>query len=89
MGVTYRMRNDLPRALQWYKKALTVDPDFGDAYYNMACVYALEGQKEMALRYLQIAAMNGYATSEGIDGDPDLEPVREEPGYKALVRARM
>jgi hypothetical protein len=89
VGVTYRMRNDLPRALEWYKRALTVDPDFGDAYYNMACVYALEGQKELALRYLQIAAMNGYATAEGIDGDPDLEPVREEPGYKALVRARM
>jgi hypothetical protein len=89
VGVTYRMRNDLRRALEWYKKALTVDPDFGDAYYNMACVYALEGQKEMALRYLQIAAMNGYATAEGIDGDPDLESVRDEPGYKALVRARM
>jgi hypothetical protein len=89
VGVTYRMRNDLRRALEWYKKALTVDPDFGDAYYNMACIYALEGQKEMALRYLQIAAMNGYATAEGIDGDPDLEAVRDEPGYKALVRARM
>ena len=89
VGVTYRMRNDLPRALEWYKKALTVDPDFGDAYYNMACVYALEGQKEMALRYLQIAAMNGYATAEGIDGDPDLEPLRGEPGYHALVRAKM
>jgi hypothetical protein len=89
VGVTYRMRNDLRRALEWYKKALTVDPDFGDAYYNMACVYALESQKEMALRYLQIAAMNGYATAEGMDGDPDLESVRDEPGYKALVRTRM
>jgi hypothetical protein len=89
VGVTYRMRNDLPRALEWYKKALAVDPDFGDAYYNMACVYALEGRREMALRYLQIAALNGYATAEGIDGDPDLESVRDEPGYRALVRARM
>jgi hypothetical protein len=89
VGVTYRMRNDLPRALEWYKKSLTVDPDFGDAYYNMACVYAIEGQKEMALRYLQIAAMNGYATAEGIDGDPDLEGIRGEAGYRALVRAKM
>jgi hypothetical protein len=89
VGVTFRMRNDLSRALEWYKKALTVDPDFGDAYYNMACVYALEDQREMALRYLQIAAMNGYATAEGIDGDPDLEPLRGEPGYRALVRAKM
>jgi hypothetical protein len=89
VGVTYRMRDDLPRALEWYKKALAVDPDFGDAYYNMACVYALEGRREMALRYLQIAALNGYATAEGMDGDPDLESVRDEPGYRALVRARM
>ncbi len=89
VGVTFRMRNDLPAALQWYKKALTVDPDFGDAYYNMACVYALRGEKEMALRYLQIAALNGYATADGMDEDPDLEPLRGDPGYRALVRAKM
>jgi tetratricopeptide (TPR) repeat protein len=89
VGVTWRMRNDLERALEWYKKALLVDPDFGDAYYNMACVYALEGQKEMALRYLQIAALNGYASADGIDADPDLEGLRNDPAYQALVRAKL
>jgi hypothetical protein len=89
VGVTWRMRNDLERALEWYKKALVVDPDFGDAYYNMACVYALQGQKDMALRYLQIAALNGYASGEGIDADPDLESLRGDPAYRALVRAKM
>jgi tetratricopeptide (TPR) repeat protein len=89
VGVTYRMRNDLPRALEWYKKALTVDADFGDAYYNMACVYALDGRKDLALRYLQIAALNGYATAGGMDEDPDLEGLRGEPGYRALVKAKM
>jgi tetratricopeptide (TPR) repeat protein len=89
VGVTYRMRNDLARALEWYKKALAVDPDFGDAYYNMACVYALENQRELALRYLQIAALNGYATAEGMDTDPDLESVRSDAAYQALVRQRM
>lgn len=89
VGVTYRMRNDLPRALEWYKKALSVNPDFGDAYYNMACAYALDGRKDLALRYLQIAALNGYATAGGMDEDPDLESLRAEPGYRALVRAKM
>jgi Flp pilus assembly protein TadD len=89
IGVTYRMRNDLAGALAWYKKALAIDPDFGDAYYNMACVYALQGRKQLALRYLQIAALNGYATADGIDADPDLEPLRKEPAYLALVKARM
>jgi hypothetical protein len=89
VGVTYRMRNDLPRALEWYKRALGVDADFGDAYYNMACAYALGGRKDLALRYLQIAALNGYATAGGIDGDPDLESLRAEPAYRALVKAKM
>lgn len=89
VGVTYRMRDHLPQALDWYKKALAADPDFGDAYYNMACVYALQGAKELALRYLQIAAANGYATAGGMDEDPDLESLRAEPGYGALVKARM
>jgi len=89
VGVTYRMRNDLGKALDWYKKALAVDPDFGDAYYNMACVYALQGEKEMALRYLQIAALNGYATADGMDHDPDLESLRGEKAYQALVRQKM
>jgi tetratricopeptide (TPR) repeat protein len=84
VGVTWRMRNDLGEALRWYKKALAVDPDFGDAYYNMACVYALQGRRELALRYLEIAALNGYATAEGIDADPDLEPLRGLARYRAL-----
>jgi len=83
------MRDDLPAAVAWYKRALAVDPDFGDAYYNMACVYALQGQAELALRYLQIAAMNGYATAEGIEKDQDLESVRGQPAYQALVKARL
>src|SRR5512138_980710 len=89
VGVTYRMRNELGRALDWYKKALALDPDFGDAYYNMACVYAVRGDRQLALRYLQIAALNGYATADGMDQDPDLAAVRDEPAYRALVRQRM
>lgn len=89
VGVTWRMRDDFQSALEWYKKALGVDPDFGDAYYNMACVYALTGQPDLALRYLQIAAVNGYATAEGIGEDPDLASLRDLPAYQALVRVRM
>jgi len=88
VGVTYRMRNDLGKALDWYKKSLAVNPDFGDAYYNMACVYALQGEKELALRYLQIAALNGYVAADTLDHDPDLEALRGEPAYQALLRQK-
>lgn len=77
-----------PAALEWYKKALAVDPDFGDAYFDMACVYALQGERELALHHLQIAALNGSATAEGIDADPDLARLRRDPAYQALVKER-
>jgi tetratricopeptide (TPR) repeat protein len=89
VGVTYRRRDDLPRAIDAYKKALAVDPDFGDAYYDMGCVHALQGSKGLSLGSLQTAAMNGYATAHGMDEDLDLERVRGEPGHRALVKARM
>jgi hypothetical protein len=42
----------------------------------------------MALRHLQIAALNGYATADGIAADPHREGLRGEPGHRALVRAK-
>lgn len=89
VGVTYRMRDDLPAAVAWYKKALAVDPDFGGAYYNLACVYALQGKEDLALRYLQIAAMNDYVSVQGIEEDPDLARLRGTPAFEALVKARL
>ena len=34
-------------------------------------------------------ALNGYQTAEGIDSDPDLETLRSEPAYRALLRHEM
>jgi len=88
VGVSHRMRNDLAAALSWYKRALAVDPDFGDAYYNMACAYAVQGKRALALRYLEIAALNGYVGAEGLDADPDLASLRTTREYRTL-RDRM
>ncbi len=85
VGVTYYARNDYEEALNWYKKALEVDSSFGDAFYNMACVYALLGKKQLALRFLGIAAINGYAEAEAMQKDPDLEKLRSEPEYKKIL----
>ncbi len=85
MGVTYYARDSYDDALDWYKKALTANPDFGDAYYNIACIYAVEGKKPLALRYLRIALLNGYTQKEAIQKDPDLDPLREDPEYKEIM----
>jgi hypothetical protein len=86
VGVTFYGRLDLDEALAWYKRALESDPRFGDAYYNMACVYALQGKRELALRYLKLAAMNHYAERKQLEEDPDLASLRGDPELQAIVR---
>ncbi len=70
-GVTFYARGDFDEALAWYKRALEADPRFGDAYYNMACLYALQGHKPLALRYLRLAALNRYSDEAQLQEDPD------------------
>lgn len=88
VGVTFYARGDLREALAWYKRALEADPAFGDAFYNMACAYALDGHKELALRYLKLAALNHYSERAQLEKDPDLQSLHSSPEWKALL-ARM
>lgn len=85
VGVSYWARGDLDEALAWYKRALEADPRFGDAFYNMACVYSLQGHKELALRYLRMAALNHYSEREQLEKDPDLANIRGEPEMAEIL----
>jgi len=63
-------------------------------YYNLACTYALLGEVDLALDYLrrdfaeirnstgQLERQKGWAR-----GDPDLEGLRGDPRFVALVAA--
>ena len=85
MGVTYYARGDLEEALAWYKRSLEADPRFGDAFYNMACIYALQEHKELAFRYLRLAALNHYSERELMEKDPDLASLRTEPQWREIL----
>jgi hypothetical protein len=85
VGVTFYARGDLDEALAWYKRALEADPRFGDAFYNMACVYALQNQGELAFRYLRLAALNRYAEREALEKDPDLASLRGDPRWREIL----
>jgi hypothetical protein len=85
VGVTFYARGDLDEALAWYKRSLEADPRFGDAFYNMACVYALQKRPALAFRYLRLAALNHYSEREQLEQDPDLVSLRGDPQWAAIV----
>jgi hypothetical protein len=54
-------------------------------YYNLACSYALTGQKDEALGALREALELGYRDLEHIRQDQDLEILRGDRRYVELV----
>jgi hypothetical protein len=52
--------------------------------YNAACFAALAGRREDALRYIQAAAAIDPANvTKWASGDPDLDPIRDDPDFPA------
>jgi dienelactone hydrolase len=86
----YAMRDFLAdesftRAARSLTLALEIDPDKPGAWYNLACAEARSRRKAAALVALEQAIAKGYADREHLASDPDLESLREEPRYLAVL----
>jgi adenylate cyclase len=77
------------RAKEWAERALLLDPDNLNLRYNLACTLVLELHEfdaaldllEPAFAKLRIEAVNWAKT------DPDLDPIRDYPRFKAMLAA--
>jgi adenylate cyclase len=72
-------------AREWAERAFEKGPDDRGVLYNLACFYALAGEKGTAIDFLEKAAAVGRVTREYVEHDSDLDPLREEPRYLALL----
>jgi predicted esterase len=81
------------RAEDW-QRAITLGveldrlvPDRPVVRYNLACVWALSGDAETAIRWLERAAASGFDRLDHLQRDPDLESLRALEGYSEVVEA--
>jgi TolB-like protein/Flp pilus assembly protein TadD len=74
------------RGLEWARRAFSIDPDDSGVLYNVACVYALVGQIDDAIRCLEKAIQNGFGHREWLENDSDLNSLRSDPRFEALRR---
>jgi serine/threonine protein kinase/Flp pilus assembly protein TadD len=72
-------------AVEWGKRSLDIDPEDPQLLYNVACVYAIEGMKDEALKCLEKAIDKGYGHKEWIEHDSDLNSLRSDPRFKSLL----
>jgi hypothetical protein len=57
----------------------------GVSAYNVACEYALMGDKGLAIEWLDNAFKHGFTNVDHVKQDKDLESIRDEPQFKKLV----
>ena len=83
----YAALKQVDRSREWMERALLVDPDNLSMRYNFACALAaFIGDKEGSLRHLERSLMTAGAFHLSlVEADPDLDPLREEPRFKALL----
>jgi len=81
------MRLGQPKqALERARRALAIDPEDAAVLYNVACVHALAGSSEEALDNLDRAIQNGFGHRDWLENDSELDSIREEPRFQALLR---
>lgn len=77
-----------------YEEAITANEhaaqsarERGVAYFNMACELALLGRHEEAIDAAEKAVGAGLRTRWSYENDPDLESVRNDPRFQAIIES--
>lgn len=77
-----------------YLKVIEYEPEVSDnerkrvlpyTYYNLACIYALRGDKNKALEYLEKVVSFGNAVYHSMQKDKEMDSLRDDPRFKELL----
>lgn len=77
---------DFRKAIPAYEKVIELGWGLpANSAYNIACAYALLGEKEPALHWLEKAFQLGYRNLENARRDADLESLRADERFRQIV----
>jgi serine/threonine protein kinase/Flp pilus assembly protein TadD len=80
--------NRVDEAKREAEKALELSPGDSLMMYNAACFYARINEKNFAADSLKNSILAGLEDYEWIKRDPDLDNIREEPGYIEIMKGK-
>jgi serine/threonine protein kinase/tetratricopeptide (TPR) repeat protein len=74
------------RGLEWARRARAANQSDSLVLYNAACSYALGELVDEAIECLESAIQNGFGHREWIENDSDLNILRDDPRFQALLK---
>jgi hypothetical protein len=63
------------------------NPGYAVLFYNLACCESLAGEASAAVEHLGRAIELAEDSRKLAGEDSDFDPIREEPGFRALMSA--
>jgi eukaryotic-like serine/threonine-protein kinase len=84
-AIALRRLGEDAEARVWADRALATAGDDSSACYNLGCFYALGGEPDRAFECLERAVACGYSHREWLEHDSDLETLRGDLRWPALL----
>jgi tetratricopeptide (TPR) repeat protein len=87
-GLVHARRGQAEAALECARRSLESPGSFGHTHhvhYQVACIYAVLGDTDTAMAWLERSADNGFPCWPFFLRDPHLEGLHEKPAFKRLV----
>jgi tetratricopeptide (TPR) repeat protein len=84
-GIILLQLQRLTEAQTSFETALTIEPNYPDAHYSLACAYALQNQLTPALEYLRRAIKLNPKLRSHAQTDSDFDSIRDNKQFQALL----
>ena len=85
LGGLYTKHGRIADGLRMDRKLVKLLPDNATAHYNLACSLALLKRKSDAIKSLRHAVSLGYTDFDWMQQDPDLDGLKQDPAFNALL----
>ena len=78
---------DLDRARDWAKVATSIESADPRTHYNLGCLFVQLGEADLALAHIERSLQEGGAKVKisWMKQDPDLESLRDDPRFQAVL----
>ena len=88
MAWCYKRTNQLSRAIAAMEQAYRSKPDEPIVLYNLACYFALDGNKTQALSWLGRALRMESSLRKLIPDESDFDDLRNDPDFQFVIGSR-
>ena len=85
LGGLYTKHGRIADGLKMDRRLVKLLPENATAHYNLACSLALLKRKADAIKSLRQAVSLGYTDFDWMEQDPDLDGLKKDPAFNALL----